>query len=282
MEKSLDITLTDTQKKLTGIKALLFDYADKYGVQLVEAILVLICGFIITRAIANWAKRALDKKDIEPPVKNLILRLIKLLLFVVTFMVMAETVGFKITSLFVGLSVAGVGLGLAMQGVLSNMVAGLTIIFTKPFKVGEYIEMIGVSGEVRHIDLTSSRLLRNDLSVVILPNRHLVGEVVHNFGTMRQAEMKVGVGYSTDVPAAIALIRKVLDNNGRVLKSPASLIGISGLGECSIELTIKSWVKLNDFGLAQPEIFQAVLDEFRAAKIEIPFPQREVRLLNQA
>jgi small conductance mechanosensitive channel len=167
-----------------------------------------------------------------------------------------------------GIGVAGVGIGLALQGVLGNLVAGLTIIFTKPFRVGEYIEIVGVSGQVKHIELFSTMLLHSDMSHVMVPNRKLVGEVLHNYGHIRQLDLGVGV-------------RKILAANTRVLKDPVPFVGISALGDFSIQITIKPWTKVADYNPAQVEIYEAILNEFRAHKIEIPFPQREVRLLNK-
>src|SRR5205085_7688080 len=112
--------------------------------------------------------------------------------------------GFQVAPLVAGIGVAGLGIGLAFQGVLSNIVAGLTIIVTKPFRIGEYIEVVGVHGDVVAIELSSTTLLHPDRSRVIIPNRKIVGEILHNFGTMRQVRLAVGVPRSVDLPAALA------------------------------------------------------------------------------
>jgi len=167
-----------------------------------------------------------------------------------------------------------------MQGVLGNLVAGLTIIFTKPFRVGQYIEVAGVSGQVKHIELFSTMLLHTDMSHVMIPNRKLVGEIMHNYGHIRQLDLGVGVGYGTEMASALKIVRDILAANPRVLKEPLPFIGIAALGDFSIQITIKPWVKVADYLPAQVEVYEAILNQFRANKIEIPFPQREVRLLN--
>ncbi|HTD66792.1 MAG TPA: mechanosensitive ion channel family protein, partial [Candidatus Limnocylindria bacterium] len=174
---------------------------------------------------------------------------------------------------------AGVGVGLAMQGVLSNLVAGLTIIFVKPFRVGEYIEINQVEGQVEIIELFSTTLIHPDLSRVVVPNRKIVGEILHNYGKIRQANLSVGVGYDTDLNAALQIIRDILHENPRILKQPAPGVGTSSLGDSSIVIAIKPWTALPDFGPAQAEINKAVIEKFREAGIQIPFPQREIRLL---
>jgi small conductance mechanosensitive channel len=109
-----------------------------------------------------------------------------------------------------------------------------------------------------------------------------VGEILHNYGTVRQLALTVGVGYGTDLPKALAVARESLLANPRVLKTPAPLVGIAGLGDSSINLALGPWVSVPDYALAQGELYQAVVERFRAAGIEIPFPQREVRMLSAA
>jgi small conductance mechanosensitive channel len=172
--------------------------------------------------------------------------------------------------------------GLAMQGVLSNLVAGLTIIFVKKFRVGEYIEINGVHGQVDNIELFSTTLIHPDLSRIIIPNRKIVGEIIHNYGKIRQLDLSVGVAYDTNLNQALEVIRGILARNVRVLKDPAPVLGTATLADSSIVLAIKPWVTLGDFGPAQAEINQEVVEKLKTAGISIPFPQREIRVLGNA
>jgi small conductance mechanosensitive channel len=188
--------------------------------------------------------------------------------------------GVPITPMVAGIGVAGVGIGLATQHVLSNLVAGLTIIFTKPFRVGEYIDVAEVNGQVTSVQLFTTTLLHLDHSRVIIPNRKMVGEILHNYGTIRQLDLSVGVGYGTNINDALVTIRGILASNPRIRKEPAPVIGVTALGDFSVTIAVKPWVSVDDFVNAGPEINQAILEQFRAKRIEIPFPQREVRLLD--
>jgi small conductance mechanosensitive channel len=187
-----------------------------------------------------------------------------------------------VTAMVAGFGVAGLGVGLALQGVLGNLVAGLTIIFTKPFRVNEYIEILQVQGQVIKIELFTTTLLHPDRSRVVIPNRKIIGEVLHNYGTIRQVNLSVGVAYGTDLGAAFQAIGEVLKANPRVLRDFDPFVGVTALGDSSINIAVKPWVGTADFGLASAEINQAIVAQFRERKIEIPFPQREVRLLNNA
>jgi small conductance mechanosensitive channel len=173
-----------------------------------------------------------------------------------------------------------VGIGFAMQGLLGNIVAGFTIIATKPFRVGDYVEILNVRGVVWHVDLISTTLQHVDLSQVIIPNHKIMGEILHNYGTVRQLDLSVGVGYGSNLNQVQEVARELLLANPRVMQEPPPFISISALGDSSITVTLKPWVKLADFGLAQSEINRAIIERFRACDIEIPFPQREIRVVN--
>ncbi len=138
-----------------------------------------------------------------------------------------------------------------------------------------------MEGQVKQVELFSTTLLQGDLSHVVIPNKKIVGEILHNYGQIRQLNLSVGVGYGTDLNNAISIVRAVLAQNARVLKDPAPGVGIALLADSSINIAIRPWAKLSDFGAAGTEINQAIVEAFRANKIEIPFPQREVRLLNE-
>lgn len=229
------------------------------------------------RALNDW----LEGKRVEPPLRILAVRVTRLLVFALALVIALDKAGVPITPMVAGLSVAGLGVGLAMQGVLGNLVAGLTIIFTKPFRVGDYIEVLGVYGLVTGIELFSTTLLHTDRSRVVIPNRKLVGEILHNFGTIRQLDMTLGVSYGSDLGQVLELIREVLEAHPRVLKEPAPVVGIASLGESSINISIKPWTSVPDFNPARAELYQTLLEQCRANQVEIPFPQREVRMLEK-
>jgi small conductance mechanosensitive channel len=227
--------------------------------------------------------RGLRGLELEPPVRDLLVRIVKV--FVVgLFSIMAlQNLGVELLPLIAGLGVAGAGIALAMQGVLSNVVAGLTIIFTRPFRVGEYISISGVEGVVDSIGMFKTILNHADKSQVVIPNRKIVGEILHNYGNIRQLDITVGVAYETDLNAALATVDDVLRNNPRVLKEPAAVIGVKVLGDSSVQLAVKPWTDVADFGPAGGEINKALLEAFRNKSIVIPFPQHEVRMIaNQA
>jgi small conductance mechanosensitive channel len=224
----------------------------------------------------------LERIELEPPVRALLARLAWIVTFALFLVMALQNLGVELLPLIAGVGVAGAGLALATQGVLSNLVAGLSIIFSKPFRVGEYISIAGEEGQVQTITLFSTTLTHTDRSRVVIPNRKIVGEILHNFGTVRQVEVVVGVAYDTDISAAVAQIDTVLHANSRVLRDPPPVVQTVLLGDSSVSIGIRPWVKVSDYIAASGEITRAVLETFRNRGIVIPFPQREVRLLGEA
>ena len=254
----------------------------QYGFQIVGAVAILGAGVALALWVGQWVGRWLTSRHFEPPVRMLATRVVRLAIFAMAAVMALGKFGVEIAPLIAGIGVAGVGIGLAMQGVLGNLVAGLTIIFTKPYRVGEYIELLGVSGEVISIELFSTVLVHIDRSRVTIPNRKIVGEILHNYGRVRQLKLDVDVAYSADLGQALALVDGILKANPRVLRDPAAVVGINALESSSINISVQPWVNVPDYEAAQLEIYKAVLDVFRQHRIEIPFPQQEVRLLGTA
>src|SRR6202789_1503325 len=190
------------------IKNTVLDLAIRFGPKVLVAILILAVGFAVSRLVSRWFLRGLNHVELEPPVRTLLARVAWALTLSVFVIMALQNLGVELLPLIAGVGVAGAGDALATQGVLSNIVAGLTIIFTKPYRVGEYISVVGVEGRVEAITLFSTALIHPDLSRVIVPNRKVVGEILHNYGQIRQCEVTVAVAYDVDLPDALGVIRE--------------------------------------------------------------------------
>jgi len=274
--------LTNQLQTIEHAKQKVVELSVAFGPKAITALLIIAVGFFVARWIGGLFQRWLNKLNLEPPVRLLMLRMVRLLVMGLFFILALQNLGVELLPLIAGLGVAGAGIALAMQGVLGNLAAGLTIIFTKPFRVGEYVSMVGVEGRVEVIELFTTQLSHPDLSRVVIPNRKIVGEILHNYGKIRQLNVVVGVAYRTDLNVALATVTAVLNQNPRVLKDPAPAVSVSLLADSSINISVRPWVNVPDYGPANGEINKAIVEEFRARNISIPFPQQEVRLLNPA
>lgn len=269
----------DQLQALDQVKTTAIDLAMKFGPKLLVAVLILFAGYVAGRWAARATGRLLTRFHLDPPVRNLLERIVRIFVLALFLIMALQNLGVELLPLIAGLGVAGAGIALAMQGVLGNVVAGLTIIFTHPFRVGDYISIAKEEGEVLDISLFSTVLGHPDLSRVVIPNRKIVGEILHNYGRIRQLAVEVGVAYDANVDAALAAIREVLEANPKVLKDPAAALFVNRLADSRVAIFVGAWVNVPDYGSATSEVNRAILDAFRRGGISTPVPQREVRML---
>jgi small conductance mechanosensitive channel len=274
--------MNEQAESLVHIKAVLIDLAIRFGPKVLVAIIIVAAGVFVGRWVGRAMGRGLRKFDLEPPVRDLLVRIVTILVLGLFAIMALQNLGVELLPLIAGIGVAGAGIALAMQGVLGNVVAGLTIIFTRPFRIGEYISIVGVEGKVENITIFNTTLTHADLSRVVIPNRKIVGEILHNYGNIRQLHIAVGVAYDTDLNDALATVREILNSNPLVLKEPVPAISVSVLADSSIDLAIKPWTSVADYGTAFSAINKAIVETFRVKNIVIPFQQREVRMLGSA
>lgn len=261
---------------------LLLDLAVRYGFQVLGALVILAVGFVVARWLGDLVERRLARRAVEPPIRALGVRALRIVIMLFALVVALDKFGFQIAPLVAGIGVAGLGVGLALQGVLTNVVAGLTIILTKPFRVGEHIAVAGVHGDVVTIELFSTTLVHPDHSRVIIPNRKIVGEILHNFGTMRQVTVTIGVPHSADLSMALGTAHGVLTANPSVLSDPAPLVGISEVTDLAIKIRLQPWVRVADAVAVEPRLYEELIEAFRKRGIAAPLPRHEVRLIDGA
>lgn len=264
---------------LDQAQSTLVDLAIKFGPKLVVAMLIMVAGFYIGRWVGAGFDRWIGRLQLDTTIRTLLHRLVRLLVLTLFFVMALQNLGVDLIPLIAGLSVAGAGIALAMQGVLGNLAAGLTIIFTRPFKVGEYISIVGNEGEVRSIDLFSTRLGHPDCSIVVVPNRKIVGEILHNYGCIRQLDLCIGIARGEDLDRALQAVEAAVRSNPRVLVEPAAFIGVTTLANASIGIAIKPWVKVPDYWPAEAEINRAIVERMRAAGVDYPLSAQAIRIV---
>ncbi len=273
--------MNDEVATISHAKNTFIELAIRFGPRLLTALLIVFAGIFASGWVSRWFTQFLGRWDLEPPVRLLLSRIAWTLSFALFALMALQNLGVELLPLIAGLGVAGAGLALATQGVLSNIVAGLSIIFTKPYRVGEYITIAGVEGVVDSISLFNTTLGHVDLSRVVVPNRKVVGEILHNYGRIRQVEVSVGVAYDSDLGTVIDMIRAALQSNPRVLREPQPVVQPMQFGDSAVSIAVRPWVAVQDQVPATGEVYAAVLAALRAHGVVIPPPQREVRLIGQ-
>jgi len=264
------------------IQGVIVALAVRYGFQLLGAAVVVVAGLVVGRWLATLVDQRLRGRAMEPPMRVLLVRVLRAVVMLFAALVALDTLGFQVAPLVAGIGVAGIGVGFALQGVLSNVIAGLTIIFTKPFRVGEYVEIVGVRGDVAVIELFSTTLVHADRSRVVIPNRKIVGEILHNYGTTRQLHLMLTVPHGADLTAALTAATDVVTRNERVLKDPAPAVAIAQVTDTGIRIGVNPWVRVVDVGAAEGELNRALVEHFRGRGVGLGPGPADVRLVNGA
>ncbi|MGA9163877.1 MAG: mechanosensitive ion channel family protein [Thiobacillus sp.] len=258
------------------------DLALQFGPRVVVALLIMAAGFYVGRWVGRMVDSMLVKLGLDETLRQLLIRIVRIAVLGLFAIMALQNLGVQLLPLLAGLGVAGAGIALAMQGVLGNLAAGLTIIFTRPFLVGEYISIAEEEGTVEEIKLFNTVLSHPDRSRIVIPNRKIAGEILHNYGTLRQLDVVVGVAYDTDIKLALQTVHDLLAGHPTILREPDPVVSILALTDSGAQIAIRPWVTVSDFIDASSDITQAVLETFRERGIHIPYPQREVRLLDSA
>ena len=271
--------MDNSLQSLDQVRASALDMAVRFGPKLMVAIIILVAGYMVGRWVGRILERLLVRLKLETPVRSILVRIAWVLVLGLFAIMALQNHGIELLPLIAGLGLAGAGIALAMQGILGNVAAGLTIIFTQPFHVGDYISIAKEEGEVLDISLFSTTLGHSDRSKVVIPNRKIVGEILHNYGRIRQLNIAVGVSYGTDVNVALSLIEDILHSNPRVLRDPTPAFGVARLAESSVTISVSPWVNVPDYDAAVSEVNKTILETFRARNVVMPLPQCEVRML---
>ncbi len=253
----------------------------KYSFQVLGGVLVLAAGWVIANFVARFVSNFLKKKKIDVTVAKYVVSVTKMIIMVFALIAALSKFGIEIAPLIAGLSVVGLGASLAMQGPISNYAAGAILIFTKPFKVGDLIEVINIAGEVEDMTLPRTILKTVDGDTIVVPNKHIIGEIIHNSSDFKRVDLNVGVGYDSDVDFVIRLIKDTIKKDSRVNQAREPKVGITEFADSYITIFVRLWCKQSDFYDVKFAAYRNILEALRVNKVEIPFPQHEVRIIER-
>ncbi len=270
--------------KINAVTKLLdwvIEFAVKYSFQALGGLVILFVAWVASRYVSRFVRNKLLARNIDATVVKFLAQIIRLTILALGVLMMLSSFGVQIAPLIAGLSVAGVGIGLAVQGPLSNYAAGATtLIFTKPFKLGDIIEVHGYQGEVADITLPRTELNGLDGSRIIIPNKHIIGEVIKNFSVHRKLEINVGVSYDTDIPKALVILEAIIKSEKRIPHNAVYNLGIKEFADSAINLQAFICVLQKNYTDVKFAINNAIVTQFKANNILIPFPHRDIRIVD--
>jgi small conductance mechanosensitive channel len=267
--------LAEVQKYYDVILTFLVTYSFK----ILGALIVFLIGLWIAGKAGNWLRVFSTKHGVDASLANLFGNVLKVVLLLMVGIMSLSQLGISVTPFVAAVGAASLGAGLAFQGLLSNYGAGLTIILTGLFHIGDTIRVQGVFGVVKEITLGYTLVENEDGELITIPNRHVVGEIVHNSADLRIVEGEVGVAYSSDMNKALAVVESAVKSTEHVSQQPQPQIGIDRFDDSGITIGFRVWVPSLQYFGCKYRMNRAVLNALQDAQIQIPFPQREVKII---
>lgn len=246
------------------------------------AAVVLIVGIIAIRWGIKKIKLLVYKSKMDASLKPFLVSLIDALLKVFLAVTVVSILGVETSSFVAVLASAGLAVGLALQGSLSNIAGGVLILTTKPFAVGDYIEVSGQSGTVQAIKIFQTEIVTPDNKVIFIPNGSLANSVIVNYSKKptRRVDMKFGVSYDVNSCEVINVIKDVISKQPLVLKEPEPLVRMSEHGDNAVIYIARVWVDSKNYWEAYYNIIEEVKKRFDEKNISIPYPQIDVHIKN--
>ncbi len=263
-----------------AVYKLITEFFITYSFQILGAIIILVLGILVARKVSGLVFKLCERKELDVTLSRFIASSSKIVIIAMVAIIALGKVGISVTPFVAAIGALSLGAGLAMQGLLSNYGAGLNIILARPFVVGDTIRIQGVIGQVKEVHLAYTLLTDEDDVEITIPNRHIVGEIISNSHAETLAEETVGISYDSDPKQAIEVIQKALAAVTNISDTRKPLVGIEDFGDSSINIGIRFWSPTNCYFETRYKANAEIHSALKAANITMPFPQREVRLLD--
>jgi small conductance mechanosensitive channel len=258
----------------------IYDLAITYGLKILLAVVVLIIGLWIIKAILNAMGKNMEKRDVDPTLRQFLRSLLSMLLKIMLIISVISMLGVEMTSFVAILAAAGLAVGMALSGTLQNFAGGVMLVIFKPFKVGDFIDAQGYMGTVKEIQIFNTILKTPDNKTIIIPNGGLSTSSMTNFSTepQRRVDFTFGIGYSDDIDKAKKVIEGLIAADDRILKDPAPFIAVSELADSSVNFAVRVWADAANYWGIFFDMTENVKKTFDKEGISIPFPQTDVHV----
>jgi len=268
-------------ERIQAIYTTVIDLLIRYGFQILGAVVILILGLILARITGKFVYKLCGKSNVDITLSKFFVGLAKILVIGFALVIAMAKFGITIAPMVAAIGAGAFGLTLAIQGPIANYGAGLALILTRPFKVGHTLTIHGLTGIVKEIKLGCTLLTTEDGEEITIPNKKVMGEIFINSFPYKVVEGSIGIAYSADPDAAIQVVRSCLANQEAIASEPPPQIGIEAFADSSINIGYRYWVKTEVYYQTQYKINLAIFKGFQQKGVSIPFPQREVRILNE-
>ena len=259
----------------------LIDSGISAGKHIIAAVVIFIVGRFLIKLINRLVTSILQRRHIEISVQTFLSSLVNIILTILLIITVIGALGVNTTSFAALIASAGVAIGMALSGNLQNFAGGLIILLFKPYRVGDFIDVCGVQGTVSAVQIFHTILLTPDNKAVYLPNGSTSSSTITNYSRedKRRIEWTFGIDYGEDVGRARTAILSVITADARILPDPAPFVAVGGLSDSSVDIIVRVWVPTEEYWNVYFDMHQRVYETFNEQKINFPYPQQTVHLV---
>lgn len=259
----------------------LIDSGLSAGKHIIAAVVIFIVGRFLIKLLNRLVASILQRRHIEVSVQTFLSSLVNIILTILLIITVIGALGVNTTSFAALIASAGVAIGMALSGNLQNFAGGLIILLFKPYRVGDFIDVCGVQGTVSAVQIFHTILLTPDNKAVYLPNGSTSSSTITNYSRedKRRIEWTFGIDYGEDVGRARTAILSVITADARILPDPAPFVAVGGLSDSSVDIIVRVWVPTEEYWNVYFDMHQRVYETFNEQKINFPYPQQTVHLV---
>ncbi len=254
---------------------------DNFLPRLIISIVILAVGFWLARLLTKAFVRAMQRSKVDETLQKFFAQLIYYVLLAVVIIIVLTSLGIPTTSLVAVLGASALAVGLALQDTLSNLAAGVLIIFLRLYKVNDYVEIGDERGTVSAVAFFHTELRTPDNKVLFIPNSDVMDGNIINYSEMEwiRVDMTFGISYDDDLLKAKRILQEIVAADERIPEDPAPVIAVEELGDNSVNLAVRPYTKLDNFLQVRFDVTEKVKLRFDEEGLTIPFPQRDVHLI---
>lgn len=279
--KSAEIVEVVKNDGISGLLEMWLPGIIKFGLKLLAVAVIIFVGRWLIGKVDRFLKRIFERKDVEISLAGFLRNIVKVLLYLIVFLLAIGTLGIKTTSFAAILAAVSLAIGMALSGTLQNFAGGVIILLLRPFKVGDYIQAQGFEGTVKSIQLFNTLLNTADHKTILLPNGALSTGSINNYSseTRRRVDIKIGLAYGNDIAEARRVILEVLAKESRILQDAEPKILVTSLGDSAVNIDVRVWVEKADYWDVLFSLNEQIYNTIMAhPNLEFPFPQLDVHV----
>ncbi|MCK5173787.1 MAG: mechanosensitive ion channel [Planctomycetes bacterium] len=261
----------------------MYEYLAENGMMVLHALVIFVIGRWVAKVVAQLVEKVLLKSRVDKTLAKFTRNLTQISLLAFVVIAALSKLGVETAQFAVVIGAAGLAIGLALQGSLANFASGFLMIIFRPFKVGDLVEAGGITGTVEDIQIFNTVIHTPDNVRAIIPNAQITGGNILNYAVngKRRVDLVVGISYEDDIGKAKSVIQSVLAGDERILKDPSPTVAVIELGDSSVNLVVRPWVKPADYWDVYFDATERVKIGLDENGISIPYPQRDIHIKNK-